>query len=295
MSRVFVVGVDGGASKTDVALADVPSEDHREARLGPGNVGRRPVPELVDEIVAAVRRLGGDPADVRAVAAGLAGVDRPGDGRGAESALRVAFPGASVLVVNDTLLALAGALGRGGHGLALVAGTGTNCIARTADGREERIGGEGYRSGDFGSGRDIAREAAYLAARGRDGRGAPTRLSARLEGVTDDAAIPPIVFRAAADGDRVARELLIRAGGELGWTAAVLARRAFPEEAWRRAIPLILAGSLVQRPEPPNPLVEALVARARAADPRLEPRVLEGPAVRGAVRLARDLLESSEA
>jgi N-acetylglucosamine kinase-like BadF-type ATPase len=292
----LVLAVDGGASKTEVVLDDLDTGARRAARIGPSSLGTSRPDAIARSVVEAVIALHATPKMVGAIAAGLAGVDRPGDGETVAAAFSRAFPGTRVQVMNDTLLALRA--GTKEHvGIALIAGTGTNCIARTADGREARIGGLGYASGDFGSGKDIAREALHLAARARDGRGEPTMLASRLEGKLAETAVPPIVFTAAAQGDVVAREILVHAGTELGFAAATLARRAFPPPPPGTLpaglapppIPLILAGGVIQGPPRPNPLLDALVRKARSVEPRLAPRVLEVPPVEGAVLLAREL------
>src|SRR3954451_25338745 len=64
--------------------------------------------------------------------------------------------------------------------VAVVCGAGNNCVGRSADGRTARFPALGPISGDWGGGHDLAEHTLRLAARGEDGRGAPTALSAAV-------------------------------------------------------------------------------------------------------------------
>src|ERR1700712_4056487 len=63
---------------------------------------------------------------------------------------------------------------------AVVCGAGNNCVGRTSDGRTARFPALGPISGDWGGGHDLAEHTLRLAARGKDGRGEPTALSAAV-------------------------------------------------------------------------------------------------------------------
>lgn len=113
-----------------------------------------------------------------------------------------------------------------GPGILAIAGTGSNVLARGADGRLVQVGGRGTLLGDEGSGYMIAAEALRRAARAVDGWGAATRLAEalpRAAGVAnvdaligwgalaskrDIAALCAAVFEAAGAGDVAARECI---------------------------------------------------------------------------------------
>ena len=78
--------------------------------------------------------------------AGLRGPDHATD-LGARLA---AATGVDVVVVDDTEAALAGAFGAG-PGVIVIAGTGSNALGQSGDGRTARAGGYGFLVGDEGS------------------------------------------------------------------------------------------------------------------------------------------------
>jgi glucosamine kinase len=128
---------------------------------------------------------------------------------------------------NDALNALAGGLS-GGPGILLIAGTGSACLGRNAQGETWRAGGWGHLLHDAGSAYALGRAAMIAATRDTDGRGQPTALTALVreslhlgdlreiyrkvhhEGVSraDVAALAPRVVALAEAGDAVAQQLL---------------------------------------------------------------------------------------
>lgn len=309
-----VVGIDAGGTKTAGVLASEDGRVLRTVAAGPANwqsVGRveaaRVYREVWDGLAAAARDAG---AGIAAAAWGLAGLDRPRDEGILEEAIRGLGPaGAARAFVNDTFLVLRAGTADGA-GVAVVSGTGSNCVGVGPEGESDRIGGLGGEFGDDGSASDVGAAGLRAAFRGEDGRGAPTLLSRlvherleveRLDDLVDrfveDAApgerlqigeIAPLVFEAAERGDAVALEILRTAGRELGVSARVLARRLFPKDA---AFPLVLGGAVLQKGAVPA-MRDALVAEVRGGFPEVRPVVLEAPPVLGAVLLALDRLAS---
>ena len=98
------------------------------------------------------------------------------------------------------------------------------------------------------------------------------------------ASLAPLVFDAAADGDLVAQDILLRAGAELGLCARLTAERLFAEDD---ELGLVMGGSLLQRGRVPI-MREAIVAAVRARFPRTAPTVLSVEPVCGGVLLAMD-------
>ena len=309
-SNAAVIGIDAGGTKTAGVLARPDGTVVAVSKAGAGNyqvtgldaaIGT--YEKVLTPLWAATAEAG---LEVVSMAFGLSGLDRPKD----DARLR---PRVATLVpkmvpwtlVNDTFLILRAGSERG-HGVAVVSGTGSNCVGLGRDGREERIGGLGGDFGDDGSGDAIARTALRAAFRGQDGRAPETSLTEKIiqlggfERLDDilDAFMPgsgamvlpmgtlaPLVFDAAAEGDEVAREILVAAGEELGLSAALIAGRLFdPTEAF----PLVLGGSVLQKASI-DTMERALVDHVRARFPEVEPVRLEGPPILGAVKLAIDL------
>jgi N-acetylglucosamine kinase-like BadF-type ATPase len=154
----------------------------------------------------------------------------------------------------------------------------------------------------------LARAALRAAAQAADGRGEPTRLLdailkfwnlrepadliARLyrSGMrnADIAALASVVIRAADEEDAVARKLIVEAGGALADALGAVAR-ALRIEATE--IPLALAGGLLL--DAPSMRASVLSA-ASARGLNFQPVTLVRDPVRGAVRLALDLVERRE-
>jgi N-acetylglucosamine kinase-like BadF-type ATPase len=301
------VGVDAGGTKTHALVADESGEVLGVGRAGTGNwegVG-------LDGALAALRQAVGEalsaartsPQEVTAAGYGLAGLDWPSD----EARLRplveeLGLSGPSVLV-NDTFVALrAGA--REPWGVVIVAGTGTTVAGRNRRGEMARTLGLGYPFDDWGSAPDLAQAALHAVARAYTGRGPATALSnrlVRLVGAADMADLLEGVSRwrynlfplvadvvralmeEADGGDGAAREIVLRAGRELGGGAVVVIRRLGMED---EEFDLVLAGGLFRSASPL--LLDTLRGTVQAVAPGARPVRLDVPPVVGGVLLAMD-------
>jgi N-acetylglucosamine kinase-like BadF-type ATPase len=301
------VGVDAGGTKTHALVADESGEVLGVGRAGTGNwegVG-------LDGALAALRRAVGEalsaartsPQEVTAAGYGLAGLDWPSD----EARLRplveeLGLSGPSVLV-NDTFVALrAGA--REPWGVVIVAGTGTTVAGRNRRGEMARTLGLGYPFDDWGSAPDLAQAALHAVARAYTGRGPATALSNRLVRLVGAADVADLLegvsrwrynlFPLVADvvralmeeadgGDGAAREIVLRAGRELGGGAVVVIRRLGMED---EEFDLVLAGGLFRSASPL--LLDTLRGTVQAVAPGARPVRLDVPPVVGGVLLAMD-------
>src|SRR4051812_26497135 len=223
-----VIGVDGGNTKTDLAVAT-----------------------LDGEVVASVRGPGsnshglGSAGAVAVIASLMDGVafDRPAEHGafflcGADVAQDVADLSAEIearswtraaTVDNDTFALLRAGSDRP-DAVAVICGAGINCVGRRADGRVARYPSLGWETGDWGGAEAVGREALFFAARAEDRRGEPTALvgvvRSHFELSTAYAVgeamhyrrvrdvrlgeLAPAVVAAAGDGDAVARALVER-------------------------------------------------------------------------------------
>jgi glucosamine kinase len=303
----YLVGIDGGGTRTTLALAD---RDGKEIlrRTGPAGLvdPRRPTAtaEMLTALVREAFAAAGLEGPAYALCAGLAGVGNVAEREMVESALSREGVARHVTVRSDGETALHGALA-GEAGILLVAGTGSIAYGRSEDGRVERCGGWGMVVGDEGSGYALGRAALAAALRDVDGRGAPTRLRPALMqaiGLSLPDAVPPWagraekyeiaalavhVLRLAAEGDEVATDLARRSAAALAEHAAALVTRLHP---WSGPIPVVFHGGVARDPVYGGFLVRALAELAMGLDPR------EGlaDAVTGAVRFARELAQQGE-
>ncbi|MEV4347323.1 BadF/BadG/BcrA/BcrD ATPase family protein [Actinoplanes sp. NPDC049596] len=306
MSALFLA-VDGGNSKTDVVLGTAAGEVLGVARGGtssPHNVGLEGSIAVIDELV---RRVVPDGVTVDLVAAYLAGADLPIEVSRLEEAVSQAGWGRKTLVDNDCF-----ALLRSGTSMpdavTVVCGAGNNCVGRAADGRTARFVALGPVSGDWGGGHDLAEHTLRLAARGEDGRGKPTALSAAVAahfgrptveavsialhfGEIDHDEVPSLselLFEVAATGDPVASGLVSRQASEILGQHRVAASRL--GLLWQPHA-LVLGGSVLRARHPQ--LHSLVVDGARRQAPYVEISVPTAPPIVGAALLAMDELESS--
>jgi N-acetylglucosamine kinase-like BadF-type ATPase len=246
-----ILAVDGGNSKTDVALVDATGAVLGAAR-GPGashhHLG---VPAAMDTLEALLEAAGHDaglPATERPLAAVgvwcLAGVDFPADDRALGPAIAGRRWASETLLRNDVFAVRRAGSGRT-WGVGVVAGAGMNCVGVAPDGREVRFAAIGELSGDWGGGRDVGVAAVGAALRGEDGRGPRTTLTRLLPdwfGLPSALALVealfleridqrrvlelvPLVFAEADAGDEVAAQLVARQVDEIVAMAGAAIRR----------------------------------------------------------------------
>jgi N-acetylglucosamine kinase-like BadF-type ATPase len=298
-----VIGVDGGATKTD---AVVMSADGRV--LGSGRAGCSNWENAgLDGAVRAVGLAVGDaldgagcaPGDVAAAVFALAGVDWPDDHARLADALAAIGLGGRQVVTNDAFAALrAGASGP--VGCVSSAGTGAVAAGRNEGGETARTMAEGF--GELGGAGDIVERALWACARMREWSGPDTALAGLLcealgvrdlddlfesikrRGLMPTADLARLVLTAAEDGDAVARALLAEQGISLADEVLGVARRLRMIDT---AFELVIAGSVHLAGSPS--LDEAFAARIAELAPAAQIVPLRERAVIGAGRLALDL------
>ncbi|MCX6138463.1 MAG: hypothetical protein NTV54_13325 [Ignavibacteriales bacterium] len=222
----FVIGMDGGGTKTAAVLIDKDGSTLAEHVAGPSNFQIIGVEKAAKVIVELVRECCSSaqcsPGDINAVTIGLTGAGRPADqeriGKTVLAAAKTArVKIARLSVESDARIALEGAF-KGGAGIILIAGTGSIAFGKDAKGRVHRVGGWGRILGDEGSGFFIGRSGLTAITRHLDGRSPATLLSkmvAKEFGLKtqsdliaavyrnnfDVASIAPLVFKVAAKSD----------------------------------------------------------------------------------------------
>ncbi|GAA4712806.1 BadF/BadG/BcrA/BcrD ATPase family protein [Phytohabitans rumicis] len=218
----------------------------RGARSSPHYVGVDGSIAVIDALVREARAVAGLPASAVLDRAEvyLAGADLPAEVEVLDKAVGEAGWAREHRVDNDTFALLrAGTDAR--DAVAVVCGTGINCVGRTADGRTARFPSLGPISGDWGGGEHLGQIALYRAARGEDGRGAATALSAAVAGHFGRASVEEVsaglhfeqipktrvdelslvLFAVAAAGDAVAQRIVARQAEEIVSLVRVAAGR----------------------------------------------------------------------
>jgi N-acetylglucosamine kinase-like BadF-type ATPase len=177
----LLIAVDGGNSKTDLALihADGAVLAYVRGPLGsPHHIGLDGSVALLQELLTDARRDAGvGPAAPVAQVAQLmlAGLDFPDEERRLHDAVAGLGWAERVRVGNDTFAVLRAGTDAG-WGIAVTCGTGINCVGVGPDGRHARFPSLGAITGDWGGGFDLGVAALGAAARSQDGRGPATTL-----------------------------------------------------------------------------------------------------------------------
>jgi N-acetylglucosamine kinase-like BadF-type ATPase len=309
--RAAVLAVDGGNSKTDLALVAADGSVHATAH-GPTcshqqvgiEAGMAQLGALVDRAAAKAGVAAGASPVAELGVYGLAGADFPSDVRLLRSGLAAQGLAATDVVLNDTFIALRAGTRRP-WGVALICGQGVNACAVAPDGRSARFDGVGEISGDWGGGGGLGSQALAAAVRGRDGRGerttlerlVPAHFGLRSPGALTRALyferlserrlseLAPLVFRAAAEGDAVARRIVDRLADELTAMARALIRRL---RLSRLDPEVVLAGGVFRTDEPG--FYARLEAGIHAAAPAAQLVRLGAPPVLGAALIGLDRL-----
>jgi N-acetylglucosamine kinase-like BadF-type ATPase len=188
-----VLAIDGGNSKTDVAL--VAADGTLLARTrGPAapapTVGMDECLRILGELTAKVAHDAGLSLDggpiAQHTAAYLAGVDIPQEEAQMHEALSAQGWSTTTAVDNDTFAIFrAGTMNHWGVGV--VAGAGINACGIGKDGARARYLAIGETTGDFGGGGDLSKAMIWWAFRAEDGRERPTAL---LPAILDHYGLP---------------------------------------------------------------------------------------------------------
>ncbi len=258
------LGVDGGGTKTHIALIDREGQIVAEAFSGASNPLRVGIETAVSNILAAVDKACDEAnlirGDIVAVTLGLAGVRRADLRQRVRERIVKLLRVKKVDVFTDAEIALFG-IGKTKPGLVIIAGTGSVAIGQNSKGEKFSAGGWGPLAGDEGGGAGIALSALHRIAKASDGRAKPTALSekaidyfraGRLENLSvalyapqvDNARIAgfaKFVGETAAEGDEVAIEILREAGNELGVAAKAVIEKLGLK---RSKVPIGLVGGV---------------------------------------------------
>jgi N-acetylglucosamine kinase-like BadF-type ATPase len=306
----IVLAVDGGNSKTDLALVRATGEVLalvRGSESSPHYLGVDGCLGVLESLLAnALRqaRISDGAGPAAAVGALLmAGVDFPTEERELHDAAAGRRLAQRVEVRNDTFAVLRAGTTKG-WGVAVVCGTGINCVGVAPDGRHARFPALGTLTGDWGGGTDVGLAAVYAAARSEDGRGPKTILEHAVpshfglrtptelaEGVHRGrihlrraAELAPLVLE-AAPSDEVAAEILERLADEVVALVRVALQRL---ELIDEPVDVLLGGGLFLSGS--ELLARAVEERLAELAPRAVAHVTDSPPIVGAALLGLDEL-----
>jgi N-acetylglucosamine kinase-like BadF-type ATPase len=265
----YVVGMDGGGTKTAVIVADEKGQVVWTFTSGGMNVNGQDeagIRQSFRHIFEEVARVCGGLDACQQVCIGAAGISNPAAaGRLVNEVRECGYLGGLILV-GDHETAHYGALERP-VGMILIAGTGSICYGRNKDGLSHRTGGFGHLVDDEGSGYSIGRDLISAVLRASDGRLPPTSVTGmvleklQLASVQqiigfvydpsthkkDIAALAPLLSDACKQGDEAAMAIVQRSASSLlELTVPVVEKLSLQEEQLAMAGSVLLHNTFVQ-------------------------------------------------
>jgi len=314
MSQKYVIGVDGGGTKTLGLLMNEKGEEVARTAQASSNIHSNPhsvVEEVMHALVESLCTQGNIKVEqVDFICLGMAGCDSPKDREVIESFLRpIITDDTGIEIINDAIVAARAVLEQL-HGLLLIAGTGSICFGWNKEtGKDARCGGWGHLLADEGSGYAIGMEALKAILQEVDGRGPKTSLTPIvMEDLNLDiseprsviqftygdrgtkariASIARFVMQEAEKGDQASLRILNEQADELIKLIPPPVERLFGKEP-KETIPLgIWGGNLVHVELYRNMFMERLNKLGMPIEPKIDPNA---DAVIGAAKHALILL-----
>jgi N-acetylglucosamine kinase-like BadF-type ATPase len=237
----------------------------------------------------------------------LAGVDFPTEEEEVHAAVSERRFAKRISVGNDTFAVLRAGTDCG-WGVAIVCGSGINCLGVAPDGRQTRFPALGEITGDWGGGYDVGVAGVSAAARSEDGRGPRTSLEQAvpahfgLDTPTELAEaihrgqiararmidLAPVVVREARR-DAVAARIMERLTDEIVALVRVAIERL---ELTQEPVEVLLGGGLVDAAD--GPLIDAVASGVREVAPAAMVKSSSSPPIVGAALLGLDDLGADE-
>lgn len=176
----YVIGIDGGGTKSVLVILDKLRNNLLQCLGGPLNLNSVPEEEvrknLEDLILKSIERANLSLQDCMGIGIGTAGGSSEQNRKTITAMIREFGFKNPLWIMDDAVTALVGATGEK-KGIILIAGTGSIGIGMNENGQAIRVGGWGHIIGDEGSGYDIGRKILNHTMKAFDGRGEKTILA----------------------------------------------------------------------------------------------------------------------
>ena len=297
--KIYFLGIDGGGTKTTLALADFDGNiirTHKTGSCNPMDIGLDEAKKILKD---GIYKICDDiPLSSVYAFAGIAG----GTVADMKEKLEEFFRGFGVrsfIYDSDNRSISAAGLGKN-DGMTVILGTGI-CVNTQVNKKHKRTAGWGYLIDNGGSGYNLGRDAlnAYFCA--FDKTGQETLLTDEIDkiypggvqkilgyiyegGKKAIAAFAPAVFLALEKGDKVAENILERNTEEVARFIKTAAK-----DFDSRQIPVVLAGGLTKHSH-----IIDYIKKALHNDEQFDIKILDRDPVCGAVMLARQLVDIKE-
>ena len=296
----YFLGIEGGATRSTLVLADASQNAVVELQGGPANVRL-----LSDRALAALlrgfaKRLPN--INLSGLSIGLAGARTEGDLKRIQQAAQRVWPDVAVYATNDLETALAACPSLAGVSarVLVLAGTGSCCFGRSVENKTARVGGRGHVVGDRGSACDISQRALKAVMAEYDHSGRWPRLGARIlrtlllndpedlipwsmqADKSEIASLAVCVFESAAARDELAKSLLAEAAQALADDADACAHRLARRSG---RVQFVMNGGVLLKN---RPFARDVAKRLQRLWPHAVFSMVDGVSAWGAVRLAID-------
>lgn len=252
----YVVGIDGGGTKTVAVITSADGRVAAKSAAGPVNpnvVEKKEIHQTFFELMQDLKQQNNDAFEyLTSLFAGISGAGNDKAVQMLTDMLKGLVPEDTVVQVEpDAINALySGTWGK--PGIVQISGTGSITFGINADGRRDRVGGWGYLFGDEGSGYDMGKAGITAALKAFDGRTKETvllemicahfridnpynliqKVYASPSPKSEISPIAKLVFDAYRQHDTAAREIIKNTVKELGSSIRTLKAKLYqPEEA----------------------------------------------------------------
>lgn len=261
----YIIGYDGGGSKTRCVLANTHGEILSDLVAGPSNhqmIGIEKTKEVIKDLyLKTLEKTNLAPENIEAIYLGLAGADLPCDFEILNKMGREIFKNPPFQIVNDAWIILKSGL-LDHWGAVSIYGTGANAAVITPTGERKILRALGYIAGGYGGGGDMAKEALHLAFRSNEKTHERTQLEVELPKLFNKSSmndllkllypknkiteksykkIPPLVFELAKSGDQVCIGLLKKMGKTQGQMVIGVLKSVNLEV---KKVPVVIGGSI---------------------------------------------------
>ncbi len=266
---VYVLGIDGGGTKTVCLLIDETGNILSRGQAGSSNYQTGGIDSAKNSIETAINQAisvfledkNYHKISIQGLGIGLAGVGRKEDFNSIQNLVKQVKTNSnlsinweltanSTIIKSDSIIALVGGLGHP-VGIVVIAGTGSQIFGQNSQGKTKRVGGWGYLLGDEGSGYYIAISGLKAALKSHDGRLGSTQLISAFKQhlnldnieslievvyrrgwtVPQIANLAKIVDNVANEGDEIANEIINTAIEELVFATTIAIDSLFkPDE-----------------------------------------------------------------
>jgi len=303
----YVIGVDGGGTKTIAALANLAGKILKLAKAGPANLRNVGVEKAAQNIALAIKKVLLKKGKILSTFIGLAAVEEEYKSKIRKIKKEISkekgiskISKAKIEIGSDQIIAFRTGTDEK-EGVVLISGTG--CVARGWKGKKEaKVSGWGYLN-DEGSGFWAGQKGFQVILKELDGRGPKTKITKLIfkewklknkedllkkvyskNSILRTSSISRIVDKASKMGDKIATSIMKEVGKELAQSAiSVIKKLNFKNQRF----PLVLVGQMFKSKTVLSTVkkeIKKVVPKVRFLKPKVEPVI-------GAVKLAIENLK----